>query len=246
MRPQLRFLGTGNAVCMSGRGQAAVWYEDDAGALLVDCGPSFMLNANRFGVDLMRLRAIAITHFHGDHLAGLPFLLVHFRDIAHRTETLHILGAQGLAQRLRAMCETLYDYWELGFELVFHVWDPAKTLEPWEAYGWRIQPAPMRHKPESLGYRLTTPQVSVAFTGDTAFFEGVFDLAKNTDVLVIECSLPEPLVPMHIHAKELVEAIPRLGARRVAAIHTENVTRQAADPLPEKLVFPDDGEVWEL
>lgn len=246
MRARLQFLGTGNAVCLSGRGQAACWFEDDAGALLVDCGPSFLLNANRFGADLTRLRAVAITHFHGDHLAGLPFLLVHFRDIAHRTEPLHVLGPRGLPGRLRALCETLYDHWELGFELVFHEWDPAGPLAPWEGFGWRLAPAPMRHKPESLGYRLITPQATVAFTGDTALFDGVFRLADGADVLVVECSLPGPLVPVHIHARELVDALPQIHARRIAAVHTENATREAASPLPDRLFFPHDGDLWEL
>lgn len=252
MRPRLRFLGTGNAMCMNGRGQAATWFEDASGALLVDCGPSFMAHANRFGVDLARLDVVAITHFHGDHLAGLPFLLMHFQGIDRRTRPLHLLGPSGLKGHLDALCALMYDGWGLPFELRVHEWDPAGSLAPWEHTRWGITPAAMRHKPESLGFRLQTAETVVAFSGDTVLCPELFALSRGADVLVVECTLPGPIVPIHIHARELVEALPGFQARRVAAIHTDDATAAAAAAagpdggLPAGLFFPDDGDEWEL
>ncbi len=252
MRPRLRFLGTGNAVCMNGRGQAATWFEDASGALLVDCGPSFMAHANRFGVDLARLRAVAITHFHGDHLAGLPFLLMHFQSIDRRTQPLHLLGPAGLQRHLDALCELMYDGWGLPFELRVHEWDPAGPLASWDDLHWVVTPHPMAHKPESLGFSLRTAETTVAFSGDTVLCPALYDLSRGADVLVVECTLPTPIVPVHIHARELVEALPGFGARRVAAIHTDDATAAnaaAAGPdgkLPDALFFPADGEMWTL
>jgi len=249
MRPVIRFLGTGNAVCLNGRGQAATWFEDDAGALLVDCGPSFMAHAQRFGVDLERLRAVAITHFHGDHLAGLPFLLMYYQSIARRTRPLDLLGPMGLRTQLDALCALMYDRWGLPFDLRVHEWDPAGDLATWDNTHWRITPSSMQHKPESLGFRLQTAATTVAFSGDTVLCPALYELARGADVLVVECTLPTPIVPIHIHARELVEAMPSLGARRVAAIHTDDATAAVAaeaGPLPPDLSFPDDGEVWEL
>ena len=248
MKPRLVFLGTGNATCMSGRGQAATWFEDDAGALLIDCGPSFMLNANRFGVDPDRLKAVAITHFHGDHLAGLPFLLMELQSIRKRTEPLALLGPTGLRDHLEALCQLCYDRWNLTFQLNACEWDPGGILPTREISetAWRITPVPMSHKPESLGYRLTTPDTTIAFSGDTIVFPGLFELARGARVLVTECTLPGPIVPVHIHARELVEIFPALGVPRVAAIHTDDATMAAAGELPDGLEFPADGDVWEL
>ncbi|MBU1412932.1 ribonuclease Z [Myxococcota bacterium] len=249
MRPHIRFLGTGNAVCLDGRGQAATWFEDDSGALLVDCGPSFMAHAQRFGVDLERLRAVAITHFHGDHLAGLPFLLMYYQSIARRTQTLELLGPVGLRNHLDALCALMYDRWGLPFDLRVHEWDPEGGLATWDNTHWRITPYSMQHKPESLGFRLQTAATTVAFSGDTVLCPALYELARGADVLVVECTLPTPIVPIHIHARELVDALPALGARRVAAIHTDDATAAVAaeaGSLPPDLSFPDDGEVWEL
>jgi ribonuclease BN (tRNA processing enzyme) len=237
---------------MNGRGQAATWFEDASGALLVDCGPSFMAHANRFGVDLERLRAVAITHFHGDHLAGLPFLLMHFQSIARRTRPLDLLGPAGLKGHLDALCALMYDRWGFPFPLRVHEWDPAGALAPWDNTHWLLTPHAMQHKPESLGFRLQTAETTVAFTGDTVLCPALFALARGADVLVVECTLPTPIVPIHIHARELVEALPDLHARRVAAIHTDDATAAsavAAGPdgrLPDGLFFPADGESWEL
>lgn len=246
MKPRLQFLGTGNAVCMDGRGQAATWFEDGSGALLVDCGPSFMVNANRFGVDLAKLRAIAITHFHGDHLAGLPFLLMHYQSINLRTQPLDLLGPVGLKAHLDALCALMYDRWGLPFPLRVHEWDPAGDLATWDNTHWRITPYTMQHKPESLGFRLQTAATTVAFSGDTTLCPALFELARGAAVLVVECTLPTPIVPIHIHARELVDALPELAARRVAAIHTDDVTAAMAAPLPPGLSFPADGEIWEI
>ncbi len=234
-------------MCMSGRGQSATWFEDDHGALLVDCGPSFMLNAQRFGVDFVRLTTVAITHFHGDHLAGLPYLLMFCGGILKRTAPLRILGPAGLKERLKQMCELAYEHWKLPFELLFHEWDPGGERVPWTDGVWHITPVPMKHKPESLGFRLDTGRCVVAFSGDTLVCPALFELAKGADVLVVECTLPSELnPPVHIHARELEKILPDLGAARVAAIHTDDVTAALLDPLPEGLFFPVDGEIRDL
>ena len=75
---QIHFLGTGNAFNADGRATTAFLVQPAAAApFLIDCGPNLMSSLIRFGLDFRGLDRLFLTHFHGDHVAGWPFLLLH-------------------------------------------------------------------------------------------------------------------------------------------------------------------------
>src|SRR5712692_1586545 len=95
------FLGTGNALARS-----RCW----SGFLLnrrylFDTPPTALLSLNRLGAGLASIDTIFISHFHGDHFFGLPFL---FLDYAHRTQRrsdLTLVGPPGLEERVERLME---------------------------------------------------------------------------------------------------------------------------------------------
>ena len=56
----------------------------EAGACLIDCGATAMVAMRRFGVDPGDVDTIFLSHLHGDHFAGLPFLLLEAHFVSHR------------------------------------------------------------------------------------------------------------------------------------------------------------------
>ena len=68
-------------------------------SILFDCGEGTQTAARKAGVSLMRTDIIALTHYHGDHVFGLPGLLQSMHN-AERTETLYITGPEGLTTEL--------------------------------------------------------------------------------------------------------------------------------------------------
>src|SRR5437868_5157009 len=75
MSVTVRLLGTGDPFASGGRAQACILLESATGRVQEDCGATAPLFLARAGLDPDDLDAVAISHLHGDHFAGLPFLL---------------------------------------------------------------------------------------------------------------------------------------------------------------------------
>src|SRR5688500_399564 len=109
---RVRFLGTGDPIASGGRMQSCVAVEDGAGVYLLDCGATALAAMARFGVDPLAVDAVFVSHLHGDHIGGLPFLLF-ARWLAERRSmavpALVIAGPTATEERVAAVVE-LFGY----------------------------------------------------------------------------------------------------------------------------------------
>src|SRR5260370_2703699 len=96
---QLRFVGCGDAFGSGGRLNTCFHVTGERVNFLIDCGASSLPALKRLGIARENIDLILITHFHGDHFAGLPFLLLdaHF---SRRTRPLVIARPEGIEMRL--------------------------------------------------------------------------------------------------------------------------------------------------
>ena len=73
---EVQFLGSGDAFGSGGRFQTCVLLSSADGQLLLDCGASSLIAMKRLGIDPSTIEAVVLTHLHGDHFAGIPFLIL--------------------------------------------------------------------------------------------------------------------------------------------------------------------------
>src|SRR3954465_2237644 len=106
MTVRVRFFGTGNAFADGGRSHACVHLSAPGVSLLLDCGGSALPAITRAGA-ADSIDAIAVSHLHGDHFGGIPYLVVQ-QHYAGRTRPLTIAGPRDLVGRLRAAEQALY------------------------------------------------------------------------------------------------------------------------------------------
>src|SRR3954452_22974257 len=95
------FLGTGDAFCNGGRLHTAFHVAADGYQALIDCGATTIAVMRHLQMDVAAIDAIVISHLHGDHFGGIPFLLMDACFNAPRTKLLTIVGPAGT--RLRVM-----------------------------------------------------------------------------------------------------------------------------------------------
>ena len=96
---QLRFVGCGDAFGSGGRLNTCFHVSGREANFLIDCGASALPALKRLEIDRNEIDLILITHFHGDHFAGLPFVLLD-AQFSRRTRPLTIAGPQGIETRL--------------------------------------------------------------------------------------------------------------------------------------------------
>jgi ribonuclease BN (tRNA processing enzyme) len=106
---QLRFVGCGDAFGSGGRLNTCFHVSGREANFLIDCGASALPALKRLEIDCNEIDLILITHFHGDHFAGLPFVLLD-AQFSRRTRPLAIAGPKGIETRLRAVTEALFEH----------------------------------------------------------------------------------------------------------------------------------------
>ena len=106
---QLQFVGCGDALGSGGRANTCFHVTGAAVNFLIDCGATSLPALKRLDIAREPIDLILITHFHGDHFAGLPFVLLD-AQFSRRTRPLAIAGPKGTETRLRAVTEALFEH----------------------------------------------------------------------------------------------------------------------------------------
>jgi ribonuclease BN (tRNA processing enzyme) len=161
---------------------------------LMDCGPGTVHNFTRHEVAWSDLTHVLITHFHTDHVGDLSALMQALKHGVRppRTRPLTLVGPAGFGAFLeRLAAATGRHVVETGFAL--------RIVEVEERAPWTDGEAELRvtcvrtpHTAESVAYRVEAGGVAVGYTGDTGPSDAVADLLRGCDVVVGECTQPDP------------------------------------------------------
>ena len=203
---ELTFLGTGNAFAPRGRGCSGFLLDRRH---LFDAPPQALQSLNRLRIDPNGIETVVLSHQHGDHFLGLPMLLVYWKELGRSTPVRIVLPAgmrEAMVQLCRIASRTSLDA-AYGIE-----WVEAEAGVAVEVGELVIAPVAVKHDPKlelSLGYRVAYSGRRLGYTGDSAMCDGVLELARESDVLVSECSSRDQQLPTHMN---LADDIPRVRA----------------------------------
>jgi ribonuclease BN (tRNA processing enzyme) len=192
---KLAFLGTGAAFSME-RYNGAVVVDD---RLLLDAGAPLLPHMHRLGIDALAIEVIFLTHFHGDHVLGLPPFM-YYRGL-HPDRPLAILGPPDLESRVGALFRLAWgEDWsehEAKMDLTYLEARSAGEVAgiPYEAV--RLDHGNMACR----GYRLHLDGRILAYAGDTEPTPPLDELVKDADVAITEATGPGQ-VPVHTSWEE--------------------------------------------
>lgn len=229
MSLKVTLLGTGTGVPQPGRSQAAVLVEDDR-PLLFDCGAGTLLRLDQLGASLEALDTVILTHMHLDHVSDL-LALANARFLSD-LPPLQVFGPQGTDAYFQAAKSLYPNLAEMDAAV--------RELAPMDAIsldGFDIFAEEARHSVTALAYRLETEDKVLVYSGDTEPCSRVAALADGADLLVHECSFPEPFdVTNHSTPKKLGRMIRNQGIKRIVLTHLYPQAAGCEEQMAEQVI----------
>jgi ribonuclease BN (tRNA processing enzyme) len=216
------FAGSGDAFGSGGRFQACIHLTGAglAAPVLLDCGATSLSALKRLGLDPREITAVFVSHLHGDHFGGIPFLILD-GQFSRRTEPLTIAGPPGTGRRLAETMECLFPGSSTArrrFGTTTIELEPASTttvagvtVSTWQAEHPSGAPA--------LMLRLNIGGRTLAYTGDTAWTSALADAAGDADLLIAEAYYLDKQIPYHLSHADLRANRDKLTAKRIIVTH---------------------------
>jgi len=220
---QLIFLGTGTGVPSPDRASPAIFLKLPETNVLMDLGPGTLRQLAKISVSITAIDYILLTHLHPDHCADLvPFLFgTRYPPYFKHRRPFYVLAGTDFASFYKTLT-ALYGHWvELPEGLLNLLSLPQDRLFKKKFPHFSLQSTPVRHIASSLGYRITLPTRKVlVFSGDSDYSDALVNLAKNTDVLILECSFPEgKKVEGHLTPSLAGRIARKAGAKQLILTH---------------------------
>ena len=141
-------LGTGGMMPLPYRWLTALMVRYNGSSILIDCGEGTQIAIKEKGWSFKPIDVICFTHYHGDHISGLPGMLLTMGN-ADRTEPLTLIGPKGLERVVNALRVIAP---ELPFAIKYiEVNEPEKTFE---MNGYRLKAFRVNHNVTCYGYTM--------------------------------------------------------------------------------------------
>ncbi len=220
---EVLFVGTGDAFGSGGRRNSAILLRDAGHTLLLDCGPTTLGGLKEMGIDPLEIDAIALSHFHGDHIAGVPFLLLDYVYANQRDRPLEILGPPGVEERLAALTRAYH------YDREHPARYPLRYAEfsldkPIDVPGFRVTPMPAVHQEYTCPHmlRVDCERRSLVFSGDTGWHESLPEKVGDADLFICECVFFDEEFAFHLSHRRLLRERARFRCGSIRLTHLGN------------------------
>jgi ribonuclease BN (tRNA processing enzyme) len=246
---RLTIVGSGDAFGSGGRFNTCFWVETATATLMLDCGASSPVALKTRGLNFDRVDGIILSHLHGDHFGGLPFLLLDAQLLQKRTRPLVIAGPPSTRARLEAALEVFFpraasSKWRFPFEIV-----EIEPGHPVQVLGHAVATTQVIHQSgaPSTAVRVSDGRKLLAYSGDTEWTDALLPVAAGADLFIVECYGYARPVPGHLTWETLKPRLADLRARRIMVTHmNETMLAHLDEVRTAGLDIAQDGAVIEL
>jgi ribonuclease BN (tRNA processing enzyme) len=217
---RLTVLGTGTIAFSPTRSCSGYYVEAGNARILMDCGAGTTRRLAELGIAWQQITHVVLSHFHIDHHQDLPsiFFAWKYGQLPPRTAPIDVIGPVGTRSLLERLA-VAYDEWVLapGYEVRITEVEPGGSVD---FEGATLSCTKVPHTPESLAYSITDGARRLVYSGDTGFDPAFAEWAKECDVLVLECSLPQSMaIVEHLTPEQCAEVARLARPRRLVLTH---------------------------
>ena len=220
---KLVILGAGTNVPLSYLASPSLALFISDNPIIFDMGPGALRQMARVGIGHDRIQQIFISHFHPDHTADLVHFLFATRnpEILKYRKSFTITGPAGFTDFLKTLQKGYKKWLDIPPEIMevdeLDIEKPDSRIYT----DYSINSQPIDHTPNSLAYRVDNMEGrSLVYSGDTSLCDGIVNIARNCDLLILECSLPEgENAEGHLTPSQAGRIATLSGARKLLLIH---------------------------
>jgi len=246
---RLTIIGSGDAFGSGGRFNTCFHVATGDRRILIDCGASSLVALKARGIDPNTIDAVILSHLHGDHFGGIPFLMLDAQYLNRRERPLVLAGPPGSAQRIRALMEAMF---------------PASSLTKFR-FHWRIVEIPVGVPTDIVGLQVTSAEVihfsgapstalrvsdgkkTLAYSGDTEWTDALLSIGTGADLFIVECYDDTRELTGHLSWRLIEARRGEFGARRVMVTHMNpTVLRKLYTLRAAGVLVAEDGLTIEL
>jgi len=216
----VQFVGAGDAFGSGGRFQACISLRTPATHALLDCGATSLVAMKRLGLDPGAVDAVVLTHLHGDHFGGLPFLVLD-GQFSRRERPLTIAGPLGTQERVLQAMEVFFPGSSTvprRFEMTFVGLPDRQETRVGEL---AVTPFAVPHPSGAPAYalRVELANKTVAYSGDGGWSEVLVEAAREADLFICEAYSFEKPIKFHLSHAELLARRDDVRCRRLILTH---------------------------
>jgi len=246
---RLTIIGSGDAFGSGGRFNTCFHLSVATGNFLIDCGASTHVAMRVHGVDPNSIDAIILSHLHGDHFGGIPFLLLDGQYLSRRERPLTFAGPPGTRERIAAAVEVFFPgssktNWRFAWNVI-----EIEVGRPTEVLGLTVTSAEVVHYSgaPSTALRVSDGEKTLAYSGDTQWTDVLLPVAAGADLFIVECYEYERELTGHMNWKTLKSRLADFTARRLMVTHMNPTMLARLDEARAAgVLVAEDGLVLEL
>jgi ribonuclease BN (tRNA processing enzyme) len=237
---QVHFIGCGDAFGSGGRFNTCFHVTGPGCNFLIDCGATTLTALKRTEIDLNAIDTILISHFHGDHMGGLPGFVLDAQFASKRTGPLTIAGPEGLEDwYVRAADAAFYGASKNvpKFDLNFLELEPRVSAR---LGALKVTPYPVVHGDPGgpcFALRIETGGKTLVYTGDTEWTDTLIEAGRGADLLIAEAYYYDKRVPFHLDLKTLEAHLDKIAPKRLILTHMSDDMLSRTDNIGHECAY---------